>query len=136
MPSRKAKTLTQHETSEAPIGSERPPLEQRVLDYFHRNAHAMDSVGGVARFWVGENHGLVERCLVDLHGRGLLQKRTIAGTDFYSLQQEPQWPIVFDKTIRMSPWWKENVEKFEKFWMHPRPRNLNFNMVQQGGGRQ
>ncbi len=87
MPGGKAKTRTQHETSEAPIGSERPQLEERVLDYFHRNSHAMDSVGGVARFWVGENHGLVERCLVDLHGRGLLQKRTIAGTDFYSLQQ-------------------------------------------------
>ena len=83
MPGRKAKTLTQHE---------RPHLEERVLEYFQRNSHAMDSVGGVARFWVGENHGLVERCLVDLHGRGLLQKRTIAGTDFYSLQQGPQRP--------------------------------------------
>ncbi len=92
MPGGKAKTRTQHETSEAPIGSERPQLEERVLDYFHRNSHAMDSVGGVARFWVGENHGRVERCLVDLHRRGLLQKRTIAGTDFYSLQQEPQRP--------------------------------------------
>jgi response regulator RpfG family c-di-GMP phosphodiesterase len=92
MPGGKAKTLTQHETSEAPIDSERPHLEERVLDYFHRNSHAMDSVDGVARFWVGENHGLVERCLVDLHGRGLLQKRTIAGTDFYSLLQELQRP--------------------------------------------
>lgn len=68
---------------------EHPGLGHRVLEYFRRNARAMDSADGVARFWVGEQVGLVERCLIDLHHQGLLDKRTIAGTDFYSLPAEP-----------------------------------------------
>ncbi len=63
-------------------------LEQRILDHFRGNSRAMDSAEGVARFWVGENHHVVERCLIDLHHRGLLQKQTIAGTDLYSLEQD------------------------------------------------
>ncbi|TDI48064.1 MAG: hypothetical protein E2P01_05910 [Acidobacteria bacterium] len=49
----------------------------------------MDSAAGVARFWLGEQVGLVERCLVDLHHQGLLERRTISGTDFFSLQEKP-----------------------------------------------
>ena len=64
---------------------EHSSLGHRVLEYFRQNARAMDSADGVARFWVGEQVGLVERCLVDLHCQGLLEKRTIGGTDFYSL---------------------------------------------------
>ena len=64
---------------------ENASLEQRVLDYFRQNARAMDSADGVARFWIGEQIGLVERCLIDLHRQRLLDKRTIGGTDFYSL---------------------------------------------------
>ena len=67
---------------------ESPSLEHRVLDYFRQNARAMDSADGVALFWIGEQVGLVERCLVDLHHQGLLEKRTIAGTDFYSLPKK------------------------------------------------
>ncbi len=74
------------------IDVERSDLEARVLDHFHQNSHAMDSAEGVARFWVNENLRIVERCLLDLHDQGLLQKRTIAGTDFYSLQKDPQRP--------------------------------------------
>jgi len=64
---------------------ENPSLEHRVLEYFRQNVRAMDSADGVARFWVGEQVGLVERCLIDLHHQGFLEKRTIGGTDFYSL---------------------------------------------------
>lgn len=68
---------------------EHPSLRHRVLGYFRRNARAMDSAAGVARFWLGEQVGLVERCLVDLHHQGLLERRTISGTDFFSLQEKP-----------------------------------------------
>jgi response regulator RpfG family c-di-GMP phosphodiesterase len=65
-----------------------PDIAQRVLGYFSRNSEAMDSVEGIARFWVREDRAAVERCLADLHARGLLERRVIAGTDFYSLARE------------------------------------------------
>jgi response regulator RpfG family c-di-GMP phosphodiesterase len=60
-------------------------IAAKVLDYFRRNAGAMDSVEGIARFWVHEDREVVEACLLDLHARGLLERREIAGTPFYSL---------------------------------------------------
>src|SRR5207247_4748336 len=50
--------------------------------YFRRNSEAMDSVEGIARFWVREDRGVVERALVDLHEKGLLDRRMIGGTAF------------------------------------------------------
>ncbi len=75
----------------APAGG-RPDIAERVLGYFQRNAQAMDSVDGIARFWVHEDRSVVERCLHDLQARGLLHKRTIAGTDFYSLPERASRP--------------------------------------------
>lgn len=62
----------------------RPDIAGRVLDYFRRNAEAMDSAEGIARFWIREDRDVVERCLSDLHARGLLEQRLIGGTAFYS----------------------------------------------------
>jgi response regulator RpfG family c-di-GMP phosphodiesterase len=69
--------------------AERPEVAGRLLDYFRRNPTAMDSVDGIARFWVHEDRAAVERALVQLEGGGLLEKRVIAGTDFYALPREP-----------------------------------------------
>jgi response regulator RpfG family c-di-GMP phosphodiesterase len=63
-------------------------IASRVLGHFQKNVRAMDSVEGIARFWVREDPRIVERCLGELHARGLLQKRTIGGTDFYCLNPE------------------------------------------------
>ncbi len=76
--------------SEAGAGNRRPDpsgIGERVLDYFRRNAQAMDSIDGIARFWLHEDRHAVEACLVELCASGQLEKRTIAGTDFYSLHQ-------------------------------------------------
>jgi response regulator RpfG family c-di-GMP phosphodiesterase len=72
-----------------PAGRVRPDIAERVLRHFQQNAQAMDSVEGIARFWVREDPGVVEACLLDLHARGLLEKRTIAGADFYLAHAEP-----------------------------------------------
>jgi response regulator RpfG family c-di-GMP phosphodiesterase len=69
-------------------GAARPDITERVLRYFHRNTEAMDSVEGIARFWVHADRDVVEASLADLHARGLLERRLIAGTAFYSLQKE------------------------------------------------
>ena len=66
----------------------RPDIASRVLDYFRRNAEAMDSAEGIARFWIREDRDVVERCLSDLHARGLLEQRLIGGTAFYSCLQQ------------------------------------------------
>jgi response regulator RpfG family c-di-GMP phosphodiesterase len=66
----------------------RTDISDRVLQYFQRHSDATDSVEGIARFWVHEDRSVVEQCLANLHAQGLLNKRTIAGTDFYSLRKE------------------------------------------------
>jgi len=86
----------------APLNKvEHSSLGHRVLEYLRQNARAMDSADGVARFWVGEQVALVERCLADLHHQGLLEKRTIGGTDFYLLPK------------KSSPFVREEVERGE-----------------------
>src|SRR5260221_6536691 len=66
-------------------GTSHAVIAEKVLRYFQQNTQAMDSVEGIARFWVREDRSVVEQCLAGLHKRGLLARRTIAGTDFYSL---------------------------------------------------
>ncbi|MBI1951933.1 MAG: response regulator, partial [Acidobacteria bacterium] len=61
-----------------------PDVAGRVLAYFRRNTEAMDSAEGIARFWVREDREVVGQCLADLHARGLLERRLIGGTAFYS----------------------------------------------------
>ena len=68
---------------------ESPDIAERVLAYFRRNTEAMDSVEGIARFWVREDREVVEQCLADLHARGLLEQRLIGGTAFYSCLAGP-----------------------------------------------
>jgi response regulator RpfG family c-di-GMP phosphodiesterase len=68
-------------------GTAHAVIAEKVLRYFQQNTQAMDSVEGIARFWVREDRSVVEECLADLHRRGLLARRTIAGTDFYSLAE-------------------------------------------------
>jgi response regulator RpfG family c-di-GMP phosphodiesterase len=65
----------------------RPEIAEQVLAYFQRNARAMDSVEGIARFWVHAERDVVHACLEALHARGLLERRLIAGTPFYSLRR-------------------------------------------------
>src|SRR5947209_13049942 len=72
----------------APGSPARPQIAERVLAYFRANTGAMDSVEGIARFWVREDPGVVERCLADLQARGLLEKRLIGGTAFYSCRKD------------------------------------------------
>ncbi len=77
----------QPEPGGSPSEASRPDITERVLAYFRRNSEAMDSVEGIARFWVRENKGVVERAIDDLHERGLLERRLIGGTAFYLLHR-------------------------------------------------
>ena len=82
---RKHSDVVQERSSQT---GERPDLAARVLRYFREHATAMDSVDGIARFWVREQRSVVERCLLDLHRQGLLHRRLIAGAEFFSLPRE------------------------------------------------
>ncbi len=70
----------------------RPDIAEKVLQYFRQNSDATVSVEGIARFWVRQETSVVEQVLADLHAHGRLDRRTIAGTDFYSLRKEPPPP--------------------------------------------
>src|SRR5438093_10999016 len=71
-----------------PADAARPEITERVLAYFRRNSEAMDSVEGIARFWVRGDRGAVERSVAELHARGLLDRRLIGGAAFYSLPRD------------------------------------------------
>ena len=73
-------------------GNPHPEISERVLQYFLQHGEAMDSVDGIARFWVREDRGAVASCLAALHARGLLEKRLIAGTEFFSLRKGARDP--------------------------------------------
>src|SRR3989442_242923 len=65
-----------------------PHIAERVLAYFRANTGAMDSVEGIARFWVREDPAVVEHCLAELHASGLLERRLIGGTAFYASRKD------------------------------------------------
>ncbi|HKB08601.1 MAG TPA: response regulator [Candidatus Polarisedimenticolia bacterium] len=71
-----------------------PEITERVLGYFRRNSEAMDSVEGIARFWVHGDRSAVEHAVADLHRQGLLDRRLIGGTAFYSLHRDTAPAIV------------------------------------------
>src|SRR3989441_7588542 len=75
-----------------PADAARPEITERVLDFFRRNAEAMDSVEGIARFWVRGDKSVVERSGAELHAQGLLDRRLIGGTAFYSLHKDAPEP--------------------------------------------
>src|SRR2546423_6671553 len=83
MPSVK-RTQPQPDPAATPGDGARPAISERVLAYFRRNSEAMDSVEGIARFWVRENRSVVERALNGLHDDGLLDRRLIGGAAVYS----------------------------------------------------
>ena len=78
----------EQDPEEKPAEAARPEITERVLAYFRRNSEAMDSVEGIARFWVRGDRGAVERSVAELHARGLLDRRLIGGAAFYSLPRD------------------------------------------------
>jgi response regulator RpfG family c-di-GMP phosphodiesterase len=87
-PRRKPAERGGEEDARGAVSPVRSDIADKVLDYFRRHADAMDSVEGIARFWVHEDRTVVEACLRHLQERGLLDRREIAGTAFYSLRRE------------------------------------------------
>src|SRR2546426_7731069 len=75
-----------------PADAARPEITERVLGYFRRNSDAMDSVEGIARFWVSGDKSVVELSVAELHAQGLLDRRLIGGTAFYSLHKDASEP--------------------------------------------
>lgn len=64
---------------------EQSPLALQILDYFRRHPQAKDSVEGIAQFWVGADPIEVRRALDRLVDMKLVEKRTNASMDLYSM---------------------------------------------------
>jgi hypothetical protein len=71
----------------AEIGKE-SPLALRILDYFRRHPQAKDSVEGIAQFWVSADPIEVRRALDRLVAMKLVEKRTNAAMDLYSMSDD------------------------------------------------
>ncbi len=78
----------QPQANGSPESPAHPRIAERVLAYFRANTGAMDSVEGIARFWVREDPAVVEHCLAELHASGLLERRLIGGTAFYASRKD------------------------------------------------
>ena len=71
----------------ADIGKE-SPLALRILDYLRSHPQAKDSVEGIAQFWVSGDPVEVRRALDQLVDRKLIEKRSSAAMDLYSMSEE------------------------------------------------
>ena len=64
------------------------PLALQILDYFRRHPQAKDSVEGIAQFWVSADPIEVRRALDRLVDMRLVEKRSSAVVDLYSMADE------------------------------------------------
>jgi Fe2+ or Zn2+ uptake regulation protein len=71
----------------AEIGKE-SPLALQILDYLRRHPQAKDSVEGIAQFWVSADPIEVRRALDQLVDMKLVEKRSSAAMDLYSMSEE------------------------------------------------
>lgn len=65
---------------------EASPLASKILDYFRRHPRAKDSVEGIAKWWVDEERIEVRRALEELVDRGLVERRSNASIELYSMR--------------------------------------------------
>jgi DNA-binding IclR family transcriptional regulator len=64
------------------------PLALQILDYFRRHPQAKDSVEGIAQFWVSADPVEVRRALDRLVEMKLVEKRSNAAMDLYSMSDD------------------------------------------------
>jgi hypothetical protein len=64
---------------------EESPLALQILDYLRRHPQAKDSVDGIAQFWVHADPIEVRRALDVLVDKNLVEKRSSAAVDLYSM---------------------------------------------------
>ena len=64
------------------------PLALQILDYLRSHPQAKDSVEGIAQFWVSADPIEVRRALDQLVDRKLIEKRSSAAMDLYSMSEE------------------------------------------------
>ena len=76
-----------HREDVADIGKE-SPLALRILDYLRSHPQAKDSVEGIAQFWVSADPIEVRRALDRLVDMKLVEKRTSAAMDLYSMSDD------------------------------------------------
>jgi DNA-binding MarR family transcriptional regulator len=76
-----------HREDVADIGKE-SPLALRILDYLRRHPQAKDSVEGIAQFWVSADPIEVRRALDRLVDMNLVERRSNAAMDLYSMSDD------------------------------------------------
>ncbi len=76
-----------HREDVAEIGKE-SPLALLILDYLRSHPQAKDSVEGIAQFWVSSDPVEVRRALDRLVDMKLVEKRSKAATDLYSMSDD------------------------------------------------
>jgi hypothetical protein len=79
--------ITMQSEDVADIGKE-SPLALRILDYLRSHPQAKDSVEGIAQFWVSADPIEVRRALDRLVDMKLIEKRSSAAMDLYSMSEE------------------------------------------------
>jgi hypothetical protein len=60
-----------------------PDAAKKILDYLHRHPQAMDTVDGVAQWWVKKDIFLVHEALVKLSRMRMIGRRKSSSGDMY-----------------------------------------------------
>ncbi len=66
------------------------PLCQQIVAFLAENEGAMDSVEGIARFWVGNDELAVRSALDCLVSSGVVVAQVLSSGAYYSLTPDPQ----------------------------------------------
>lgn len=69
-------------------------MSKSVIDYVIRHPQAMDTVEGIASWWIagskGVDHGILQRVLDQLAAGGVLEKLGTANRTHYRLRKESE----------------------------------------------
>ena len=69
---------------------EQSPLCAKIVAYFLKNKHAMDTVRGIAEWWIHEELDATQTALHRLVEQGVVLVKFYAGINFYSFTPDPE----------------------------------------------
>lgn len=60
-------------------------LQRRIVTYLAAHPQALDTLDGIARWWIETDRKVVEPALAELERRGIVRRRELGAAVYYSL---------------------------------------------------
>ncbi|RMF88552.1 MAG: hypothetical protein D6736_10235 [Nitrospinota bacterium] len=94
--------MENHKIDEIIALLEQYPLCAKIVAYFLENRHAMDTVRGIAEWWIQEDLDATQVALHHLVEQGIVVVRFYIGTNFYSFTPDPKLQAKLEDLLRES----------------------------------